>query len=70
MEQLCNIPGFHYREYKSYLLEVFELELFLILLFRKAETFFPVDDLIPGDKLEIKVNKFLLAEGRLYTGLA
>lgn len=37
--------------------------------FHKAETFFPVDDLIPGDKLEIKVNKFLLAKGRLYTGL-
>lgn len=45
-----------------------EFELIFLLLFNKAETFFPVDDLIPGDKLEIKVKKFLLAEGRIYTG--
>ena len=47
---------------------MFELELFFVL-FNKAETFFRVDDLIPGDKLEIKVNRFILAEGRLHTGL-
>ena len=56
------------REYESYLLKVFELELFFVL-FNKVETFFRVDDLIPGDKLEIKVNRFILAEGRLHTGL-
>lgn len=56
------------REHESYLLKVFELEL-LFVLFNKVETFFRVDDLIPGDKLEIKVNKFILAEGRLHTGL-
>lgn len=47
---------------------MFELELFFVL-FNKVKTFFRVDDLIPGDKLEIKVNKFILAEGRLHTGL-
>lgn len=38
------------------------LNYFFYFSFHKAETFFPVDDLIPGDKLEIEVNKFLLAE--------
>ena len=56
------------REYESYLLKVFELELFFVL-FNKVETFFRVDDLIPGDLLEIKVNRFILAEGGLHTGL-
>jgi len=32
-----------------------------------VETFVPVDDLIPGDKLEIKVKKFLLAENEEFT---
>ena len=61
-------PSYEVREYESYLLKVFELELFFVL-FNKVKTFFRVDDLIPGDKLEIKVNKFILAEGRLHTGL-
>ena len=47
---------------------MFELELFFVL-FNKVETFFRVDDLIPGDLLEIKVNRFILAEGGLHTGL-
>lgn len=28
-----------------------------------------MDDLLPGDKLEIEVNKFLLVQGRVYTEL-
>ena len=63
-----NLVIYEVREYESYLLKVFELELFFVL-FNKVKTFFRVDDLIPGDKLEIKVNKFILAEGRLHTGL-